>query len=376
MATTRQAGPGMLLPSLFPVYNAAPIAGASYYPNQAAGPVSLAAGAAELIPAGQWQIHLGAYSVLQTKDPTTGTWRVLGTATHGARSVLSDGQNFRVANLSGCAVGAFITNVGSGYTSTPTVSASAGGSTWRAIVGGAINATVAITTAGTLYTYPPLLLIDPPPAGGVQATAICALTAGAISSVTVINQGAGYTVAPAITVIRDPRDTTGSGAVLTVNATLAGAATVTAIVCTDQGTPLTAVPTLTISGGGGASAAATAVMCFTLTGFTVAVNGAGYGNAQPMLILSGGGIVAGTAGATVNPSIGPGIFTPRQANISATSTAGGIIQTTGAVVNDGGLFQSVPTLFVLAGGTGLATTTAGATAAVGGVTDTSYIYPA
>lgn len=375
MAATRQSGPGMLLPSLFPILNRLSVTNPN--PLQGAGPVSLPAGAVELIPAGQWHVLPGPYSFAQVKDPVSGLWRTLGTRQEGLKAILSDGVNFRIANLSGCAVGAFITNVGSAYTSAPTVTASAGSSTWRAIVGGAINSTVAITTAGSGYTYPPILLIDPPPAGGVQATAICTLSAGVINAVTVINQGAGYTTAPSITVLPDPRDTgaivTG---VLTVNATLAGSGTVTAIVCTDHGTPLTSVPTLTISGGGGSSAAATVVMCFTVTAFTVAVNGAGYGNAQPMLVLSGGGIVAGTAGAVVNPSIGPGMFTPRQASISATSTAGGIIQTTGAVVNDGGLFQAVPTLFVLAGGTGLATTTAGATATVGGVTDTSQIYPA
>lgn len=360
----------MLLPAVFPVYSAL----AAGYVNQGAGPISLAAGAVEIIPAGQFHVAPGPYTLLQCKDPITGLFRDMGTLGHDAKPVMSDGQNFRLANLTGCAVGAFITNVGSAYTSAPTVTASAGGSTWRAIVGGAINSTVTVTTAGVGYTNPPVLLIDPPPAGGVQATAVAVVAAGVISSVTVINQGAGYTSVPIITILPDPRDTITTAAVLTVNATLTGAGTITAVLRTDHGQAVTAVPTLTFSGGGGASAAATVVMCFTVTAFTVAVNGAGYGNAQPMLIISGGGITAGTAGAVVNPSIGPGMFTPRQANISATSTAGGIIQTSGAVVNDGGLFQAVPALFVLPGGTGLATTTAGATATVGGVSDTSYIY--
>lgn len=376
MTTTRQAGPGMTLPAVFPTYNTGANipGGIPQYANQAAGPISLPAGASELIPAGQFMVQPGPYSFLQAKDPVTGTWCTLGTATHGARTILSDGQNFRIANLSGCAVGAFITNVGSGYTSAPTVSASAGASTWQAIVGGAINSTVTITAAGSGYTYAPILLIDPPPAGGVQATATCTISGGAINAVTVVNQGAGYTTAPNITVLRDPRDTSGSGAVLTVNSTLAGSGTVTAILCTNHGTAVTAVPTLTISGGGGSSAAATAVMCFTVTGFTVGAGGAGYGNAQPFGLLSIGGIVGGAAGAVVNPAIGPGMFTPRQANISGTSTAGGAITATGAVVNDGGLFQAVPNLLVVAGGSALATTVGQATADVGGVTDTSYIY--
>lgn len=372
MATTRQAGPGMALPPTFPVYNGAAAVGQSQYPAQASGPISLPAGAAELVPAGQFLVQPGPYSFLQVKDPVTGTWRTLGTSTHDPKTVLSDGQNFRIANLSGCAVGAFITNVGSGYTSTPTVTASAGGSTWRAIVGGAINSTVTITAAGSGYTYAPVLLIDPPPAGGVQATATCTISGGAINAVTVVNQGAGYTTAPNITVIRDPRDTTGSGAVLTVNSTLAGSGTVTAILCTDHGTPQTSVPTLTISGGGGASAAATAVMCFTVTGYTVGTAGAVYGNAQPILTMAVGGIVAGSAGAVVNPAIGPGMFTPRPGYITSTSTSGGEL-TTGGVIQDGGLFQAVPTSITLAGNS-VPTTQAVAALTVGGVTDTSYIY--
>ena len=63
-----------------------------------------------------------------------------------ARFVDSDGQNYRLANLTGCPVGALMTNVGSGYTSAPTVAASAGSSAWTAVVGGAINSTVTVTT--------------------------------------------------------------------------------------------------------------------------------------------------------------------------------------------------------------------------------------
>lgn len=363
----------MLLPAVFPAYNRAAALGAQFV-NEGAGPISLPAGCSQIIPAGQWLVQPGAYTMVQAKDPVSGTWRTLGTMTHDPKYVASDGQNFRLANLTGCAVGAFITNVGSGYTSAPTVTASAGASVWRAIVGGAINSTIAITTAGSNYTYPPLLLIDPPPAGGVQATAVCTISAGAINAVTVVNQGAGYVTVPNVTVIPDPRDTTGSGGVLTVNATLAGAGTITAIVCTDHGTPVTAVPTLTIAGGGGASGAATAVMCFTATGITITTPGAAYGNAQPYMILTGKGIVGGTAGAVVNPSIGPGLFTPRQANITGLSNAGGVpLDDASLVINDGGLFQAVPVGFVIPGNA-VPTTQLVATIDVGGVTDTSHLY--
>lgn len=373
MGATRQAGPGMLLPPNYPVYNRNLTTTSAGFSVAGAGPISLPAGASFHIPAGQFMVQPGPYSFLQAKDPITGTWRMLGTLQHGSKVVLSDGQNFRLVNLTGCAAGAFITNVGSGYTSAPTVTASAGGSTWTAIVGGAINSTVTITTAGTLYTYAPILLIDPPPAGGVQATATCTVSAGAINAVTVVNQGAGYVTAPIITVLPDPRDTTGSGGVLTVNATLTGSGTITAVLCTDRGAPQTAVPTLAFAGGGGSSAAATAVMCFTVTGYSVGTAGVAYGTSQPVLTMAVGGIVAGTAGAVVNPSIGPGVFTPRTGLITSTSTAGGAL-TTGGVIQDGGLFQAVPVSITLAGN-GVPTTQAVATLTVGGVTDTSMLYP-
>lgn len=343
--------------------------------NLGAGPLSLAAGETFILPAGALYITPGPYTLYQVRDPVLSQWRTVYSAQGAAKAIQSDGSNHRLANLTGCVVGAFITNVGSGYTSAPTVTLSAGTAAFTAVVGGAINSTVTITTAGVGYTHAPVLIVSPPPLGGVQATATAAVSGGAISAVTVVNQGAGYTIAPTITVVPDSRDTITTAAALTVNATLAGAGTITALVRTDHGTPLTSIPTISFSGGGGASAAATAVMCWTATGFTVGAGGAAYGNAQPFQVTTTGGIVGGSAGAVVNPAVGSGLFIPRQANISGTSTAGGAITATGAVVNDGGLFQAVPNGIVTAGGSGLATTVGQATITVGGVSDTSWIYP-
>ena len=86
-----------------------------------------------------------------------------------SRYIVADGTNWRLINRTGCPTAAVITNVGSGYTSAPTVTASAGGSLWKAIVGGAINTTVTVTTAGT-YNYVPTIVFSAPPAGGINAT--------------------------------------------------------------------------------------------------------------------------------------------------------------------------------------------------------------
>ena len=333
--------------------------------------VTLPAGETFKVPAGQWQITPGPLTQLQFLDPITGLWRSVAQQPNVPYLVGGDGWNWRLANLSGCVMGAYVTNVGSGYTSAPTITASAGSSSYQAVVGGAINSSPTITAGGSGYLYAPLLIVQAPPAGGVQATMTCTISAGAVNAITVTNQGAGYQTAPAVLVVNDPRDTVGSGAVIT-NA-LTGAGTVTAVLCTNPGTALTAVPSLTFSGGGGSSAAATAVMLFTATGFTVGAGGVAYGNAQPFLVLTGGGIVSGAAGAVVNPAVSTGLLVPRQANITGTSTAGGAVTATGAVVNDGGLFQAVPTGFVIAGGSALPTTVAQVTITVGGVSDTSLL---
>jgi hypothetical protein len=234
---------------------------------------------------------------------------------------------------------------------------------------------VTVGTAGTGYTYPPQVLISPPPAGGVPATATCVLSGAGVGTVTVVNHGAGYTSAPTVTFVNDTRDTTGSGAKATT--TLTGSGTITAVLRNNRGTALTAVPTLTFTGGGGSSAAATVIMDFTVTGITVGTAGAAYGNAQPFLVaFEGGAVNPSNAGAVVNPAVSTGLFTPRSAKVLGTSTSGGATTATGAQIIDAGMFQAVPTGFVTASGTAaLPTTTAIITATVGATTDTSLVQP-
>ena len=373
MPVTPIRGSGMNL-GLVPQYNTQGIA--PYLTSVVGGfnELSLPAGASYHLPAGNYFVTPGLHTLIQVKDPVTGLWRNYSQTPQAATYLVSDGQNVRVTNRTGTAIGATVTNVGSGYTSAPTVTASAGGSTWTAIVGGAVNSTVTITTAGAGYNYAPILLVSSPPAGGVQATMTCTISGGAINAVTVVDQGAGYTSAPTITVLPDPRDT-GPTTPAVLTAALTGSGTVTAVVCTNRGTALTSVPTLTFAGGGGSSAAATVAMCFTATGFSVGAGGAAYGNAQPFLVQAVGGQAGGTPGAVVNPSISTNLLKPRMGIITGTSTAGGAITATGAVVVDGGLFAAVPTGIVTAGGSGLATTVGQATITVGGVTDTVLIQP-
>ena len=377
------AGIPLQLPPLVsqtPISATPPFAAGANYTNT--NKLTLAAGESLVLPDGRWSLATGTYTWVQVKDPITRQWATVSEFPSSQRSVWSDGANVRLVNLSGCPVGAFVTAVGSGYTNStvgadgvldtslsPTVTINTGASTWNVIVGGAMSGTVTITTAGAGYNYAPTLIVAPPPGGGLPATATCTVSAGAINAVTVVNNGAGYQSAPRITVVPDPRDTPTTTAVLT--SALTGSGTVTGLVMTNHGTPVTAVPTFTFSSG---AATATMVMAFAATGFSVDNGGAVYGNAQPFLVTAAGGVVGGSAGTTVNPQISTKIFTPRTGFITGTSTAGGAVTATGAVVEDAGLFQRVPTGFVTAAGTSaLPTTTAIVTITVGGVADTSLV---
>lgn len=363
MAITRQAGPGMGL-------NNNPLLG-----NSNRKP--LAAGLTHLVASGQYYITCGPYTQIETLDPITGEWQGLAPYNSGTVFVSSDGQNVRIANRTGCVVGVFMTNNGGNYTSAPAVTGNIANATYQAIVGGAVSTTLTIT-AGAGYNYIPTLAISAPAPGGVQATGYIAnLTAGGIGNVTLLNQGAGYATAPTFTVIPDPRESlatapgpTTAGAVV---ANLTGNGTVTAVLVTNQGTPVTSVPALTFSGGGGSAAAGTAVMNFAATGFTVAAGGTGFGTGASFAVLTVGGIVPGNASAVVNPALGPSLFTPRQANILGTSGTGNITAT-GSIVVDGGMFQAVPTGIVVSAG-GNVTVPANVTINVGGQTDSVVIQP-
>lgn len=310
--------------------------------------ISLSAGECFTIqPAGWYMVKNGRYTAPQQYDPITGIWRQIGggITSGGVLYFYSDGVNYRLANQTGGTVGALVTNGGTGYTSAPTVTASGSGNPiFRAIVGGAVNTSVTVTNGGANYTYPPIVAIAVPPAGGVQATGHSVITTGAVTSVVIDDQGAGYSTNPQIVFINDPREGVNGvtqGANAAAVTTLTGAGTVTAIVVIDHGTALTgqtAVPTLTISGGGGASAAATAIVDWTIQAYTVTSSGTGYsGN----VVVSAYG-PALTGAAYTNPTIQSQLVKGRAATIVAVAATN--VTATGQTVNDGGIYPGVPNL--------------------------------
>jgi hypothetical protein len=189
-----------------------------------------------------------------------------------------------------------------------------------------------------------------------------------INAVTVVNQGAGYLSAPVISVLNDPRDTVGSGGSITTTTT--GSGTITGVLVTNHGTPVTSVPTLTFTGGGyTTTAAGIAIMCFTTTAYTVTSSGSGYsGN----VLITGLGGFSTTAASYTNTYTQSLLVRQRPAFIGgALSTSN--LTATGQTVYDGGIFPGVPTGYVSGYGTASA---AQVSFTVGGVTDTVILIAA
>src|SRR5271157_456019 len=336
---------------------------------------ALQAGGVWMPPANGYWVNLGRYSQLQEYDPITTTWQpISGVKNHTFFS--ADGVNMRFANTSGCVVGAYLTNAGSGYTSPPTVTTTTG-ATLFAIVGGAVNTTVTVSYGGSNYTFAPDVVFSAPPSPGVPATGYCTISSGVVTSVTVTNQGAGYTFPPTISFFNDPRDSTGANAAAV--ATLTGAGTVTAVLVTNHGTPTTSVPTLTFSGGGGSAAAATAIMNFAITAFGITTAGAGYTASAGFVTLSATPtpVALGTASAYTNPGSQQNLVTMRPAIVATTTSGAGPLSTTNQTVIDGGSYESIPAVGSLnVTFNGIITTAAVLNVSVGGLNDTeNYIYP-
>lgn len=344
-------------------------------------PLTIAPAQCWMLPPGPVTLVPGqGYAGLEVYDSGSQVWRPAEYPPKSQFTVDSDGTNYRIINRTGCPVGAIITDNGSSYTSAPTVAVSAGGSAWTAIVGGSINTTVTVTTAGS-YSYIPTLTFSAPPAGGVRASGYAVLSNSTISSVTVTNAGAGYTSAPTITITQDPRDTGTGGGVLTVNSTLTNSQRVTAVICTDPGTAAqTSTPTLTFSGGAGGGAAATVLMNYTVTGFTVTNKGSSLGTSSDFLVTSGQWQTTTTSsGSVVDPQFDVNVASFRQAWLRGytNSTGNAIASNTSLTTIDAGWgFQRAPSLYVIPNfdtavvGGFVATTLA---ATVGGTNDTWFI---
>ena len=362
----------------------------SYYPTQlqnasqdsSTNKITLAPGDTFVLPAGDWYVGLGGYTVLQFNDPVTGVWQFAsGTGfNRGTLHVSSDGYNVRVANLTGCVVAASITNAGSGYVqaSTTVVASGAGFQTgvalptFQAIVGGQLGLTgtftIDVPTKGAGYGIAPIVLIPPPPpaannvngVGGIPASAYAVLGAsGSIAAISITNPGAGYPSAPVATIIPSPFDPNLSAGITTasVSFSLTGSGSIVGVLCTNTGGPLItgslANVTLTV-GGAGSSGSLTAVVMQTVISSTVSGPGVGYGTGEVGIMAIGGSPPTGAPSPT--PESLRLAWQSRPAQIGLTPANTSVSVGSAAVIYDGGLFTGTPAI-VLGNANGVVGTT-------------------
>lgn len=385
---TPLSGPGIGLP--FP-QNLYPSELTNAPPDASSNRIALAPGEALPLAAGDYYLSLGSYLVLQYLDPVTNTWSMGAAAawTGSIQFVKSDGFTVRIANLTGCPVSASITAYGSGYVqASTTVTAVGSTSTWQPIVGGQLGTvgtfTIAIPTVGGGYGIAPILMIPPPPpaannangVGGVAAHGYVTISSGTVSGISITNPGAGYPVAPTAVLVTNPADPNINTGITqgAVAFSLTGSGSLTAVLCTNNGAPITpANITLTV-GGAGTNATVVANVLQTITAASITGAGTGYGTVQALLTTVGGAPSAGTI--TNNPEFLNLAFRPRPADIGLAVTGLGTISTQLGTIYDGGLFLSKPNPIIGTGG--LAGSVAGATVALtmGSTADFCQIQPA
>lgn len=276
-------------------------------PQEGDGVIALGSGGTWYPPSGEWVLSTPANCAMQWWNPVQQSWFAYTSANAPMDYFSTDGANWRMLNLTGIVqVASFTAGSGGvngiGFAQTGaavTFSAPpAGGvqATGFVIVGGSVAAPT-ITQAGSGFLVPPLVVIDVPPPGGIQATATAALTAGGgIASITMANVGAGYATSPNFYLIPQPayygggpsggvaaaaaapppglvfptnavagnQNTSAVGAQLTPVA-LTGSGTVTGVTVINNGSTYTGTPTGTITGVGAATVTVSAVTAAAVT---------------------------------------------------------------------------------------------------------------
>jgi len=352
-------------------------------PDVASNKIALAAGDALPLQAGDWYRAGGSYCVVQFLDPINNTWSMGSTAgwLAGPEFIKSDGFTCRIANLTGCPVGAVVANGGSGYVqSSTTVTATAGNSTWAPIVGGALSLTT-INNAGAGYGVAPLVFIQAPPSpssnpnsiGGIAASAYATIASGTVSAISFTNIGAGYQSAPTAVILPNPTDPNINSGITaaTITLGLSNAGAITGVLCTNNGAPLATLASLTLTpAGAGTAATITPIIMQTVTAASITGAGAGFGSVAALLTTVGG---VPASGAFTNPEKLNLAWRPRPAQIGLAS-AGGSLSSVSSIY-DGGLFLGTPTPIVTAAG-GAGTTAATITLTMGSVPDLITLQPA
>ena len=154
---------------------------------------------------------------------------------------------------------------------------------------------ITMINQGSGYTSVPTVAFAAAPSGGVTATGTAVLSGGGVSAVAVAAGGTGYT-SPTIT-FSPP---TVAGGVTAVGTVTVSGGVITGIVITTAGTGYTTAPTATLGSlgtGTGASLGAVTIGTSTITGIVITNAGYGYTVAPAVTITGGGG--SGAAATTV-----------------------------------------------------------------------------
>ena len=203
------------------------------------------------------------------------------------------GENVNINNLGAFTLG---TNSNTEY-ATATGVAVLGTGSLTSIIPDTVVSAVTETVSGTGYTSDPTVIIDPPPSGGTQATAIATLQASGVILYSITFQGSGY----------DPSVTT--------NATVSGGggtgARAGVTLNTKTGTGYSSAPLVAISPPplGGVQAKVTAVLSTVasgtpgqVVGYIITEPGSGYTSTPTATVTRAAGDTTGT-GAFAFPKI-------------------------------------------------------------------------
>lgn len=218
--------------------------------------------------------------------------------------------------------GIYLIAGGSGYTTPPTVTISAGGGSGATAAAELVATTVAsvsVSVGGSNYTSVPTATIDAPWPSGTTATATAVMGLGQL---VLTNGGTGYTPGTGYAL----GIAGGGGASATGTFDVSAGGVVQNLVITAAGTGYTSQPTISFPGAGaGVNAAATAYL--KVVSVTVNTAGTGY-KLRPAVTFSGGG--------------GGGVT----ATTTLTAAAIDYIRITNPGVN----FTSTPTVAITGGG--------------------------
>jgi len=168
--------------------------------------------------------------------------------------------------------------------------------------------------------------------GGTTANASATINSGYIRSITLNDDGSGYTGTPTVAISTAPSGGVNATAVA-ITTTRNNITSIKEILLTNAGAGYTVAPTITITGGGGSGAAATCGINTASNGvisFTVPGGGAGYSTAPSITVGAPG---------TGTTAIG-------RAVVSAAGTISNIY-----VINPGEGYTSTPTITVGAAST-------------------------